>query len=83
MLINEFTVQSDKVEYTDEHIVAKYEYDTTELTQGPDGKWLVKPVTQTYEFRTQRQVPKLGVMLVGWGGNNGTTLTAGILASKQ
>ena len=23
------------------------------------------------------------VMLVGWGGNNGTTLTAGILANKK
>jgi hypothetical protein len=23
------------------------------------------------------------VMLVGWGGNNGTTVTAGILANKQ
>lgn len=22
-------------------------------------------------------------MLVGWGGNNGTTLTAGVLANKQ
>jgi len=22
-------------------------------------------------------------MLVGWGGNNGTTITAGILANKQ
>ena len=28
-------------------------------------------------------VPKTGVMLVGWGGNNGTTITAGILANKQ
>jgi myo-inositol-1-phosphate synthase len=25
---------------------------------------------------------KLGVMLIGWGGNNGTTFTAGILASQ-
>ena len=23
------------------------------------------------------------VMLVGWGGNNGTTVTAGVLANKQ
>jgi len=25
----------------------------------------------------------LGVMLVGWGGNNGTTVTAGVLANKH
>uniref|UniRef100_A0A8C5TWL0 inositol-3-phosphate synthase n=1 Tax=Malurus cyaneus samueli TaxID=2593467 RepID=A0A8C5TWL0_9PASS len=29
-----------------------------------------------------RQVPRLGVMLVGWGGNNGTTVTAAVLANK-
>ena len=27
-------------------------------------------------------MPKLGVMLVGWGGNNGTTVTAAVLANK-
>jgi myo-inositol-1-phosphate synthase len=40
------------------------------------------PVTETLKFVTQRTVPKLGVMIVGWGGNNGTTVTAGILANK-
>ena len=29
-----------------------------------------------------RQVPKLGVMLVGWGGNNGSTVTAAQIANK-
>ena len=28
------------------------------------------------------QVPRVGVMLVGWGGNNGTTVTAACLANK-
>lgn len=28
-------------------------------------------------------MPKLGVMLVGWGGNNGTTVTAAILANQM
>ena len=27
-------------------------------------------------------VPKVGVMLVGWGGNNGSTVTGAILANK-
>lgn len=27
--------------------------------------------------------PRCSVMLVGWGGNNGTTVTGGILANKQ
>jgi myo-inositol-1-phosphate synthase len=32
---------------------------------------------------TEKAVPRLGVMLVGWGGNNGTTVTAGVLANKH
>lgn len=36
-----------------------------------------------HEISVDQKTPKLGVMLVGWGGNNGTTLTAGILANKK
>lgn len=83
MLVENFSVESPSVQYTDEHITSTYQYHTTALEQQAGGKWVVKPVSETYEFRTQRTVPKLGVMLVGWGGNNGTTLTAGILANKH
>jgi myo-inositol-1-phosphate synthase len=34
-------------------------------------------------FRVERKVPKLGLMLVGWGGNNGSTVTAGVLSNKH
>lgn len=34
-------------------------------------------------IRTEKKVPKLGVMLVGLGGNNGSTIVAGILANKK
>lgn len=33
-------------------------------------------------LRTNRKVPRLGVMLVGWGGNNGSTFTAALVANK-
>lgn len=44
-----------------------------------------KQTAQVYshKFVTQSDVPRLGVMLVGLGGNNGTTFTAGILANKK
>lgn len=29
------------------------------------------------------KVPKLGIMLVGWGGNNGSTFTGGLLANQH
>jgi myo-inositol-1-phosphate synthase len=41
------------------------------------------PTKEVYTFKTKRQVPKTGLMLVGWGGNNGTTTTAGIIANKM
>ena len=44
---------------------------------------VARPKEVEYQFRTQRKVPKLGLMLVGWGGNNGSTCTAGILANKM
>ncbi|XP_071853322.1 inositol-3-phosphate synthase 1-A-like isoform X2 [Apostichopus japonicus] len=34
-------------------------------------------------FRTERSKPRLGCMLVGWGGNNGSTVTAALLANKM
>lgn len=37
----------------------------------------VVPKKEAYTFKTQRKVPKTGLMLVGWGGNNGSTTTAG------
>jgi len=42
-----------------------------------------KNVTQEHKIVTEKRVPKLGVMLVGLGGNNGTTMVAGILANKK
>lgn len=40
------------------------------------------PKCVEYKFRTERKKPKLGLLLVGWGGNNGSTTTAGIIANK-
>lgn len=38
---------------------------------------------QTKSIKTGKQVPRIGVMLVGLGGNNGGTFTAGILANRR
>lgn len=44
-----------------------------------------KPINMVKEHQltTESKVPKLGFMMVGLGGNNGTTVTAGILANKK
>ncbi|KAG7312430.1 hypothetical protein JYU34_001932 [Plutella xylostella] len=43
----------------------------------------VTPFSVSLSIRTERKVPKVGVMLVGWGGNNGSTFTAAVLANRQ
>ncbi|XP_075873916.1 inositol-3-phosphate synthase 1-A-like [Nelusetta ayraudi] len=74
-------VNSPDVTYTDTHITAKYPYQTTSVHREGNNV-MVNPCTTDMTFRTERKVPRLGVMLVGWGGNNGTTVTAAVLANK-
>lgn len=77
-----FKVESPNVHYTSEHIESKYTYETTKVDINSKGTYTVKPVETVYTFRTERHVPKIGCMLVGWGGNNGSTITAAVLANK-
>ncbi|XP_010453041.1 PREDICTED: probable inositol 3-phosphate synthase isozyme 3 [Camelina sativa] len=86
MFIDSFKVESQNVKYTENEIHSMYDYQTTELVhESKNGafQWTVKPKTVKYEFKTDTHLPKLGVMLVGWGGNNGSTLTAGVIANRE
>ncbi|KAJ6144122.1 hypothetical protein N7470_008017 [Penicillium chermesinum] len=78
-----FTVQSPHVEYTPNEIKSRYAYQTTEVTRTADNKLLATPKSTEYHFKVDRKVGKVGMMLVGWGGNNGSTVTAGILANRR
>lgn len=82
MLIEDFRVESPNVKYEEDFITSEYLYDGTDCDI-VDGRMVLKPIRTKYQFRTERKVPKLGVMLVGWGGNNGTTVTAGIIANRE
>ncbi|RMZ87397.1 hypothetical protein DV736_g5376, partial [Chaetothyriales sp. CBS 134916] len=77
-----FTVVSPNVEYTEKEIKSKYVYRTTEVKKNGGGRYTASPKEAVYDFKVERKVGKVGLMLVGWGGNNGTTVTAGILANK-
>ncbi|KAG8383489.1 hypothetical protein BUALT_Bualt04G0018600 [Buddleja alternifolia] len=86
MFIKSFKVDSPNVKYTDDEIQSVYNYETTELVhENKNGayQWTVKPKAIKYEFKTDIKVPKLGVLLVGWGGNNGSTLTATVIANHE
>lgn len=73
-----FTVNSPHVKYTADEIVAQYEYHTTKV----EGN-VATPTVEKFTFKTKRAVPKVGVMIVGIGGNNGSTLVGSVLANKH
>ncbi|KAI9680679.1 MAG: Myo-inositol-1-phosphate synthase [Caeruleum heppii] len=78
-----FTVDSPNVIYTDAEIKSRYTYRTTSVTKSAASKYVATPKETVYDFKVERKVGKVGMMLVGWGGNNGTTVTAGILANRH
>lgn len=78
-----FVVSSPNVVYTDNEIRSKYTYRTTSVTQDSAGKYVATPKETVYDFKVDRKIPQVGMMLVGWGGNNGTTVTAGIIANRR
>ncbi|XP_057714644.1 inositol-3-phosphate synthase 1-A-like isoform X2 [Corythoichthys intestinalis] len=75
-------INSPNVKYSETHIEAQYSYHTTSVHK--NGTTVtVTPRSTEMTLRTETHVPRLGVMLVGWGGNNGTTVTAAVLANKM
>mmetsp|Transcript_10158 Transcript_10158/g.37807 ORF Transcript_10158/g.37807 Transcript_10158/m.37807 type:complete len:511 (-) Transcript_10158:203-1735(-) len=76
-------ISSPTVQITDEHIISNYTYRTTQVESQENGQISVTPVEQKYVFKTQKRAPKTGVMFVGLGGNNGTTVYGAILANQK
>jgi myo-inositol-1-phosphate synthase len=75
-----YRIHSPNISYdsSSESIHATYNYQTT-LVKGSH----VYPIEKSLVFKTSTAVPKLGLLLVGLGGNNGTTILGGILANKR
>lgn len=76
-------VESPNIRYLDNHIEADYEYEHVVCQRNDSGDVRAFPMKTKLTFRTNTKVPRLGLMLVGWGGNNGSTVTAAILANRQ
>lgn len=70
--------------YSNEFIESKYVYEMNHCEiDHPNKQVNITPRKYHYDFRTQRQVQRTGVMLVGWGGNNGSTVTGAIIANRD
>lgn len=82
-LFSSFRVEAPNVRYDADAIHAVYTYHGMPRAVADKGALVLTPTSSTYEFKTLTQVPRTGVMVVGWGGNNGTTLTGMVLANKH
>eukprot|EP01016_Furgasonia_blochmanni_P055984 TRINITY_DN9453_c0_g1_i2.p1 TRINITY_DN9453_c0_g1~~TRINITY_DN9453_c0_g1_i2.p1 ORF type:complete len:600 (-),score=255.32 TRINITY_DN9453_c0_g1_i2:748-2547(-) len=77
-----YTLQSDSLQTQPDYLLSKYTHSVSEVTMEGQ-KYKIVPKNTDYTFKTCTKVPKLGVMLVGLGGNNGTTFLGGVLANKM
>ncbi|GAV51342.1 hypothetical protein ZYGR_0AD05250 [Zygosaccharomyces rouxii] len=77
-------VATDKVHYSETELTTKYTYVNSIVTENAATNTVeVNPIKQEYDFKVDLKLPRVGVMLVGIGGNNGTTFLASILANRQ
>ncbi len=74
-------VESEAVKYGDQQIESEYFYEVTSVEQN-EGKFVVTPKREKLKFVTETAIPNVGVMIVGLGGNNGSTFMGSILANK-
>jgi len=72
--------QTGNAQVIEDVITAKYSERFTIFDQNTKS---FQNMHKEHKIETSSKVPKLGVMLVGLGGNNGSTLTAGLLAHKH
>lgn len=77
-------VTSPNVVFTQAEINSTFSYKSTLVDKDPvTGALKVTPQEQELLFKTVRNPKKTGLMMVGWGGNNGSTVTASLLANKH
>lgn len=75
-----YHINSSNTIQTDASITSSYSYESTIVNE--DTK-TITPIKEILAIKTLKSIPKVGLMLVGIGGNNGTTVTGGILANKH
>jgi len=75
-----FQVNSPDVKQDSDALYATYKYTKSEVERTDKG-YSVSQKSIDLNFKTVSTVPKVGVMLVGLGGNNGSTVVSGIFAN--
>lgn len=74
---------TSKTRTENNHLISKFTYENALVEKDEAGNLNVTPTAIDYQFKVDLKTPKTGLMLVGLGGNNGTTLVASIMANKH
>ncbi|GMM27962.1 inositol-3-phosphate synthase [Martiniozyma asiatica (nom. inval.)] len=76
-------VTTNRTKYSASQLTTSYTYKNSIVTKDDnDESYKVTPTSTDLTFELDLKVPKVGILLVGLGGNNGTTFTAACLANK-
>ncbi|CAI4221400.1 unnamed protein product [Auanema sp. JU1783] len=81
--IQQLIVDSPLVQNTGTHLESTYTYRKNHFEKSNNGSLKVTPKEHNYYFRTQLKPKKTGVLLVGLGGNNGSTSYGAVLANRH
>ncbi|KAL7419547.1 Myo-inositol-1-phosphate synthase [Cryptotrichosporon argae] len=76
-------VDAESTRYSDEGIKAVYTDRGASVEKDANGQLMVTKTERSFEFFTKTKVGRVGLMLVGLGGNNGSTVLATQLANKH
>ena len=82
-IIKLMKILSSRAKIEENYLISNYTSTSSVVTSNSNDGIRVEVIDSVYQFRTDMKIPKLGLMMVGWGGNNGTTITGGILANKH
>lgn len=83
VFVANFQVSGSHVRCSQSAIETDFDYTTTTVITDENGLAQATPNHERYTFRTQTSVGRVGVMLVGWGGNNGSTVTGAVIANRH
>lgn len=76
-------ILSSRAKVEDNYLISNYTNSTSVITNTSNNEIQIDVIDKVYQFKTDVRIPKVGLMMIGWGGNNGTTITGGFLANKN
>jgi myo-inositol-1-phosphate synthase len=78
-------VNNNNVTYSEDNskLTSVYDYQSPIVTTTEEGVYEVTTNSKKYQFDVDLKTPKVGLLLVGLGGNNGSTFVAAVEANKQ